>query len=110
MDAASKDRLNAQLVKLGDMMGDGMHLEPGGKWIEKEYRVVATALGLIPKRKRKSNAEAINKGVAEALKKAVCLKCGGQLKQTKSGALRAACMACGTRFQFSRASRRKEVE
>lgn len=100
MDAASKDRLSAQLVKLGDMMGDGMHHEPDGKWIEREYRAVAKALGLLPK--RKSNAEAINKALADALTKAACSKCGGQLKQTKSGALRAACVSCGARFQFKR--------
>lgn len=100
MDAASTERLQAQLVKLGDMMGDGQHLEPGGKWIAREYRATAKALGLLPK--RKSNAESINKAVADALTKAVCLKCGGQLKQTKSGALRASCVKCGERFQFKR--------
>ena len=30
----SKDLLGDRLVHLGDMMGDGLHLEPGGKWIE----------------------------------------------------------------------------
>ena len=29
-----KDLLEDRLVRLGDMMGDGLHLEPGGKWIE----------------------------------------------------------------------------
>lgn len=100
LDAASKERLHAQLVKLGDMMGDGLHHEPDGKWIEKEYRAVAKALGLLPK--RKSNAAAINKALADALTKVACSKCGGQLKQTKSGALRASCVKCGERFQFKR--------
>lgn len=32
------DHLYEQLVKLGDLMGDGLHLEPDGKWIEDEYK------------------------------------------------------------------------
>ena len=40
--------LHQQLIRLGDMIGDGLHLEPDGKWIEKEYRSVAIALGLKP--------------------------------------------------------------
>lgn len=33
-----EDRLYGQLVKLGDMMGDGLHHEPGGKWISRDYK------------------------------------------------------------------------
>ena len=40
------------LVKLGDMMGDGLHLESDGKWIEKEYKKTLLLLGLLPKQKR----------------------------------------------------------
>lgn len=92
-------RLHDQLVKLGDMMGDGQHHEPDGKWIAKEYRRVSRALGYGAP--RASNAEAINKAMASALEKCQCRKCGGQLKQTKSGSLRAAC-ACGAKYQFKR--------
>lgn len=38
MGEATKAHLHRQLVKLGDMMGDGLHLEPDGKWISKEYK------------------------------------------------------------------------
>lgn len=31
-------KLHEQLIKLGDMMGDGLHHEDGGKWIEREYK------------------------------------------------------------------------
>lgn len=54
--ATDNDFLLNQLVKLGDMMGDGLHHEPDGKWIEKEYRKIAKQLGII-KQKPKSNDE-----------------------------------------------------
>lgn len=100
------DRLHDQLVKLGDMIGDGLHLEPDGKWIAKEYRKVARALGYGAP--RASNAEAINKAMAEAVERCRCRKCGGQLQQTKSGSLRAACASCGTKYQFKRSKASKD--
>lgn len=33
-----KKYLYDRLIRLGDLMGDGCHLEPDGKWIEREYR------------------------------------------------------------------------
>lgn len=33
-----KAYLYERLIKLGDLMGDGCHLEPDGKWIENEYK------------------------------------------------------------------------
>ena len=69
-----------QLIKLGDMIGDGLHLEPDGKWISREYRQVAKALGYPVSPSRKSNIAGINKAMEEALKTAKC-QCGGKLKQ-----------------------------
>lgn len=46
-----KDNLHQQLIRLGDMMGDGLHLEQDGKWIEKEYKHICMLLGLIKKTK-----------------------------------------------------------
>lgn len=40
-----KAELHRQLVKLGDMLGDGMGDERGGAWIKKDYRRVMKALG-----------------------------------------------------------------
>ncbi|WP_417883602.1 hypothetical protein [Vibrio rumoiensis] len=87
-----------QLVKLGDMMGDGLHLEPGGKWISQEYKKIAQALGLIPKRKRANNSKAINERMAERVKETPCTFCKGELKQTRSGSMRARCVECGKLF------------
>ncbi|UKH48613.1 hypothetical protein [Vibrio phage vB_ValP_FGH] len=101
---SDKDFLHRQLIKLGDMMGDGLHHEPDGKWIAKEYNRILKALGIAPP--RKNNSEAINKAMTEAVEKSKCQKCGGNLRQTRSGSLRAVCESCGQRFQFKRKKRR----
>ena len=56
----TKAHLHSQLIKLGDMMGDGLHHEPDGRWISKEYTKVLRALGIAPKQKRANNSEVIN--------------------------------------------------
>lgn len=99
------DSLYNQLVKLGDMMGDGLHHEPDGKWITREYKKVMKALGLLPK--RESNSEAINKAMIERLKTAVCPKCQGSFEQTRSGSRRGKCVGCGDRYQLLKARKRK---
>lgn len=43
MSDMDKEYLHRQLVKLGDMIGDGLHDEPDGKWITKEYRHLQSA-------------------------------------------------------------------
>lgn len=96
--------LHNQLVKLGDMMGDGLHLEPGGKWIEREYKKVAKALGYGPP--RVNNSKQINEAMAEKVKTVKCPKCSGELKQTRSGALRVKCLSCGGKFQFKRGKKK----
>jgi len=42
MTEESRDHLSRQLIKLGDMMGDGLHYEE--PWIAKEYKKVSKAL------------------------------------------------------------------
>lgn len=100
MQAETREHLHRQLVKLGDMMGDGLHKEPDGKWIEREYRKVMVALGMIPK--RKNNSSAINQRMAQRVKDVSCKNCGGQLKQTRSGSKRAACVTCFSKWQLLR--------
>lgn len=91
-------RLHRQLVKLGDMMGDGLHHEPDGKWIQKEYRQVLKALGLMPKQKRTNNSALINEKMAERLKQINCPNCNTELKQVRSGSMKAICSGCGRKF------------
>lgn len=96
----TKAHLHSQLVRLGDMMGDGLHEEPGGKWISRDYNRILKALGLLPSKPRRNNGAAINAAMAEKLQSAKCQKCGGGLKQRRSGSLRADCIECGARYQF----------
>lgn len=90
--------LNSQLIKLGDMMGDGLHLEPDGKWISREYKQVAKALGLLPK--RTVNVDRINQAMIRRVIDVQCGKCGGHLKQTRSGSKRAICIDCDARWKL----------
>jgi hypothetical protein len=95
-----KKRLHEQLVRLGDMMGDGLHYEADGKWIEKEYQQVLYALYPdIKKRKTKNRIENINKRAKAMIMKERC-SCGGFLKQTRSGSLTLECMVCDNRYKI----------
>ncbi|QUG77929.1 hypothetical protein GKQ23_13745 [Erwinia sp. E602] len=106
--AEDRERLSRQLIRLGDMIGDGLHLEPDGKWISKEYRRVAKALGYeLGKRPRRNNGDAINQRMAERVNEVRCQKCGGSLKQTRSGSLQAKCESCGAQCQLLKSVRRK---
>lgn len=105
MTQVNKDFLHSQLIKLGDMMGDGLHHEPDGKWIPREYKKVMKALGIGPK--RRNNSEAINKAMVPRLKDVKCQKCQGDLKQTKSGSKRGKCVGCGARYQLLTTRKRK---
>ncbi|WP_444905334.1 hypothetical protein ACJJIU_22180 (plasmid) [Microbulbifer sp. CnH-101-E] len=100
--------LQQQLIKLGDMMGDGLHHEPGGKWIAQEYRKTAKALGLLApaKRQRRIDPEEVNRRMAERCAQVTCGKCDGQLKQVRSGSMRARCDGCGVKFQLLKTQRK----
>jgi len=95
-----------QLVRLGDMMGDGLHHEPDGKWIEKEYKNTLKTLGIYPK--RKNNSKEINEAMNKSLQNIVCQKCNGILTQTKSGSMRAKCQVCGAKFQILKRVRKRK--
>lgn len=105
LDAETSRRLHADLVRLGDMMGDGMHHEPGGRWIAKEYARVAKALGYTMP--RSSRVAEINKAMAMALQNTRCPACTGTLRQTRSGSRRVQCIDCQRRYQFKPGKRRR---
>ncbi|MEZ0197341.1 hypothetical protein AB9U01_25140 [Pseudomonas qingdaonensis] len=104
LEQARIKSLQHQLIRLGDMLGDGLGDEPGGAWIKREYRAVAQALGHVPPRKR--DVSRTNARVAEALQRMPCPGCGGMLQQTRSGALRAKCPRCAKTYQLT--TQRKE--
>ncbi|WP_259649562.1 hypothetical protein [Shewanella sp. MBTL60-007] len=89
MSEETKKHLQNQLIKLGDMIGDGLADEPGGKWIRKDYAKVAKALGYGPDRTAKNAA--INQAMMKRCNDVTCGKCGGLLVQTRSGSKRAVC-------------------
>lgn len=92
-----KQFLHNQLVKLGDMLGDGLGDEPDGAWIKKEYRAVLKALGYGPP--RRNSSASINSRVARFLENNRC-ECGGALRQTRKGAMRVTCGSCCNTYQL----------
>jgi hypothetical protein len=98
--------LYRDLVKLGDMLGDGMGDEPDGKWIKEEYRRVSKALGIGAP--RRNNTDAINKRMAERVAEQPCSSCGGTLRQTRSGSMKGRCTSCGTGYTLLKISKRKK--
>jgi hypothetical protein len=97
MTDEGKDFLHRQLVKLGDMMGDGLHHEPDGRWISREYNRILKALGISAP--RKNNGAMINEAMAKRIVAVECPQCGGKLKQIRAGSMRAIC-GCGAKFQL----------
>ena len=49
----TNEHLWRQFFRLGEMIGDGLHYEPDGKWIAKEYRQLAKIL--IPEMKEENS-------------------------------------------------------
>lgn len=94
----SDEFLNRQLIRLGDMIGDGLADEPGGAWIRKEYRQICKRLGII--KRKPVNTEAINERMKQRVIDVSCQKCGGELKQTRSGSKRASCITCKAKYQL----------
>ena len=94
-----RDFLHNQLVKLGDMMGDGLHHEPEGKWISKEYNKIFNLLYPEQKKEaRKNKSDRINEQMKNLLETKSC-SCGGKLKQSRSGSIIVYCEVCNNRFK-----------
>lgn len=97
-----KDFLYRQLDGLGQMIADGLADEPDGKWISKQYRETAIALGIAKpsdfRKPRTNHSKQINTFMQDRLKTVTCTYCNGALEQTRSGALRAKCPKCNKVF------------
>lgn len=90
-----KEFLLNNLVRLGDMMGDGLHNEPGGAWIKREYEKTLKHLGIV----KPKTTESIDKFMLERCDKVKCT-CGGTLKQVRKGTFIAKCMVCGEKYRL----------
>jgi ribosomal protein L44E len=84
-----KDRLHKDLIKLGDMMGDGLHYED--PWIAKEYRKTAKALypEMYPKKQRKPTQRII-----KTLKVCNCGAIGWTFKRFPPDKVQLYCKGC----------------
>lgn len=102
MEKRENQDLWDRFIRLGDMMGDGLHQESDGKWIEKDYKRISRIL--IPeikeaeKVKRKNKAIRINQQMDALLQNKKC-SCGGQLKQKRSGTIVVYCSICNKRYK-----------
>lgn len=97
LSEATRKKLTHDLVKLGDMLGDG-DCEPE---IAKHYKNILTALGYIkPPARRKRNITGINAAVSRALLTTMCPSCNGELTQSRSGSYRVICKPCNKKYQF----------
>ena len=106
MSSSNKERDNdfewRQFVKLGDMMGDGLHHEPDGKWISREYKKLAMLLVPEIKEAEQKRRKRKNESVDASMEKLIQVKkctCGGQLKQSRSGSKIVNCIICKKRFK-----------
>lgn len=110
MEQRENQDLWDRFVRLGDMMGDGLHHEPDGKWIEKDYKRISRIL--IPeikeaeKVKRKNKAIRINQQM-DALMQNIKCSCGGQLQQKRSGTIVVYCSVCNKRFKAVTKTKKK---
>lgn len=98
-----KKYLYDRLIRLGDMMGDGCHHEPDGKWIEREYRDTLKLLGLSPK--KSVDTPSINEFMEKRLQEVRC-ECGGELFQSRKGSFIATCSICRKRYKLGARKRR----
>jgi hypothetical protein len=93
-----------QFCRLGEMIGDGLHYEPDGKWITKEYRrlskILMPELRQQDKVKRNLKAVSIDKQMKEMLLTKRC-ECGGILKQKRFGTKVCYCEKCNARYVAS---------
>ena len=93
-----RDILHQQLIRLGDMMGDGLHLEKDGRWIAREYKRISRVL--FPEMFPNRNTTERDKAIAEWCKCNPCNECGGEFKQTRKGSMRVVCTGCGVKRQL----------
>lgn len=91
-----------QFIKLGDMMGDGLHHEPDGKWISKEYnrlaKILIPEIKEIATAKRKIKADRVDGQITKLITLNKC-SCGGELKQSRKGSIVLYCTECNNRYK-----------
>lgn len=104
------ERLSNQLIKLGDMMGDGLHYEKGGKWISAEYkkisRLLSPEINQAYLNQKKARKDHINEQIRKLLKDFRCT-CGGICIQARSGSKVSYCGKCNKRYMATSGKKKK---
>ena len=92
-----------QFIRLGEMIGDGLHNEPDGKWISRDYRKLSKIL--VPEIKeaetaqRKMKNQHIDEQIKKLIEKIKSKCCNADLTQSRSGSLIVYCSKCKGRFK-----------
>ena len=96
----------SQFIRLGEMIGDGLHYEE--PWISKEYKKLSKILLKDDpelKRARKEQRRIKNANINEAMQRLIKNNkcgCGGELKQSRSGSYVCYCNDCNKRYKGKR--------
>lgn len=94
-----------QFAKLGEMMGDGLHHEPNGKWIIREYKrlmhILVPEVKEVEAKRRKLKNQQLDENMKNLLSEKRCIQdgCGGNLKQSRLGSKIAYCQTCNCRYK-----------
>ena len=103
-----------QFCRLGEMIGDGLHNEPDGKWISKEYRRLMLLLNpdikeSLAKQKKEKN-ERLDNQILKLIATGKCTHndCGGQLYQSRSGSKIMYCSKCQSRYKAISSKKRND--
>ncbi len=103
-----------QFIKLGDMMGDGLHHEPDGKWITREYKKLMKILcppteeeKAAKKEIRQKRNKLIDEAISTRLQTDTCNSCTGKLIQTRSGSKVVQCTSCEKKYVYKAKKKKK---
>lgn len=108
-DKSWNAHLHRQLVRLGDMIGDGLADEPDGEWIKREYKATLKALNIErPKPAKRpytrnphaaAQRQRIDNLMRQRCAEVRCQDCKTlTLHQVRAGSRKADCSICGARY------------
>ncbi len=98
--------LYQQLDKCGQMIAEDDEWGATRRELNREYRRIVKALArLEPDKWRdlpmlRKPSEKYDTLVADFCTKHKCRKCGGDMRQSRSGSLRVVCLQCGAKYQL----------
>lgn len=88
----------SQFIRLGEMLGDG----DCDAWVGKEYKRIARQLGLIKHKPRKNYSKQIDEFMKKRITQVKCIKCNGELRQSRKGSFIGICTNCNVKFKLGK--------